>query len=133
MLTVIFRNCETDRTLEKEFRTRKEAFQYLEKNELLSMEHYEYSDEHMGFVNVYEVTREYGGPEEGGWYYNSLRCIEAIPVRHSNSYEMVRWAKEQYKHIKHGNIYSVLGGSELEVMWEENPCDSETQNRPYYE
>ena len=22
------------------------------------------------YVNAYEVTRHYGGPEEGGWWYN---------------------------------------------------------------
>ena len=23
------------------------------------------------YVNVYEYSREYGGPEEGGWYYDA--------------------------------------------------------------
>lgn len=134
MISVVFRNCHTDRIDEMEFRTRSEMFNYQEeRGDILSIEDYEYSDDHMGFVNVYEVTREYGGAEEGGWYYNSLRCIESIPVRYQHSDDMIKWANEEYKHIKSGNIYSVLGGSELEIIWEDEPCGSETRERPYYE
>lgn len=32
------------------------------------------------YVNAYEETREYGGPEEGGWYYTQGRCIKSVPV-----------------------------------------------------
>lgn len=33
------------------------------------------------YVNAYEVTRHYGGPEEGGWYYNHHEPIASIPVK----------------------------------------------------
>lgn len=29
-------------------------------------------------VAFYEVDREYGGPEEGGWHYNTGRFVRAI-------------------------------------------------------
>jgi hypothetical protein len=29
-------------------------------------------------VAFYEVDREYGGPEEGGWYFSSGRFVRAI-------------------------------------------------------
>lgn len=29
-------------------------------------------------VAFYEVDREYGGPEEGGWYYDTGRFVRAI-------------------------------------------------------
>jgi hypothetical protein len=32
----------------------------------------------MKFVNVYEVTREYGGPEEGGWWFDCLTPIKSV-------------------------------------------------------
>lgn len=32
------------------------------------------------YVNAYEVTRHYGGPEEGGWWYNHLQPLASIPV-----------------------------------------------------
>lgn len=33
------------------------------------------------YVNTYEVTRHYGGPEEGGWWYNHDEPIASIPVQ----------------------------------------------------
>lgn len=29
------------------------------------------------YVNVYEVSREYGGPEEGGWWYTVRYPVES--------------------------------------------------------
>jgi hypothetical protein len=133
MITAIFTNYETGKRTEKEFNTRKDIFNYLEENDLLTLDHYEHLDGHMGFVNVYEVTREYGGPEEGGWWFNALRCIESIPCRAENMDTMIQWAKNEYRNIKSGNIYSVLGGSELEVMFEDSPSESETRRKPHWD
>lgn len=33
------------------------------------------------FVNAHAVTRHYGGPEEGGWWYNTGEARASIPVR----------------------------------------------------
>lgn len=33
------------------------------------------------YLNVYAVTRHYGGPEEGGWYYNSGRPLASVPIK----------------------------------------------------
>lgn len=35
---------------------------------------------HQPYVNAYEESRAYGGPEEGGWYYTEGRPIASIPV-----------------------------------------------------
>jgi hypothetical protein len=32
------------------------------------------------FVNVYLVSRVYGGPEEGGWWYDSGEPLASVPV-----------------------------------------------------
>jgi hypothetical protein len=134
MLTAYYKNWTTGDEIHKEMKNRKAVFKYLENSEDdLELMDYQYKNDHIGFVNVYEVTREYGGAEEGGWYYNSLRCLESIPCQHGYASDIIEWAKEEYAHIKHGNIYSVLGGAELEVMWEDSPCESETRNRPHYE
>lgn len=29
------------------------------------------------YVNVYEITRCYGGPEEGGWWYDEGEIVES--------------------------------------------------------
>jgi hypothetical protein len=33
------------------------------------------------YVNAYAVTRNYGGPEEGGWYYNAGEPLASVPIR----------------------------------------------------
>lgn len=33
------------------------------------------------YVNVYHLYQEYGGPEEGGWYYDSWEIVESIRKR----------------------------------------------------
>ena len=35
------------------------------------------------YVNAYLVTRHFGGREEGGWWYNWLRCVASVPVKAS--------------------------------------------------
>lgn len=35
----------------------------------------------MLYVNVYHVSQLYGGPEEGGWYYDAGEPIASIPVK----------------------------------------------------
>jgi hypothetical protein len=32
------------------------------------------------YVNVYLVTRHYGGPQEGGWWYDAGEPLASIPV-----------------------------------------------------
>ena len=32
------------------------------------------------YVNAYEVSRHYGGPEEGGWWYNVFNPLASIPI-----------------------------------------------------
>jgi len=29
------------------------------------------------YVNIYRTEREYGGPEEGGWWFTTGECIES--------------------------------------------------------
>lgn len=87
----------------------------------------------LSFVNVYEVTRHYGGDEEGGWWYNYYDCIESIPCEEKYSDTMTEHLANKYKGLKHGNIYSVLGGVDIEVLTESEPAESQTKETPRYE
>jgi hypothetical protein len=93
----------------------------------------EYLPDVLGFVNVYSVTRHYGGPEEGGWYYNWYTCLESFPCRYKNQHEVVEYLESEHGMKRFGNIYSVLGGKEIYITWEESPKESESTERPYYE
>lgn len=83
------------------------------------------------YVNVYRVERSYGGPEEGGWYYNHYDCIDSKEVPFSKIDETKESLRKKYG-TGEGDIYSVLGGYEICILVEEEPARSETKERPYY-
>ena len=85
------------------------------------------------FVNVYEVTRHYGGPEEGGWWFNWYVCVETYPTRNKNADTVKENLIKAYEDKAYGDIYSVLGGTEIHVMIESKPAESQTRERPMYE
>ena len=65
------------------------------------------------YVNAYEVTRHYGGPEEGGWWYNHHEPIASIPVKaisiagHSNVCWTCEAANEGRTHHETGEKYEL--------------------------
>lgn len=85
------------------------------------------------YVNVYKVTRHFGGHEEGGWYFNWYECIECVPTKNKYSDDICEELEKQYEHMKRGDIYSVLGGTDIIVNIEKSMKESETKERPYYE
>ena len=82
------------------------------------------------YVNAYEVTRHYGGPEEGGWYYNHHEPIASIPVKavskagHSNGCFICESARRGEIHPVTGEAYELCKWSfELEAT---DPAQVET-------
>lgn len=63
-------------------------------------------------VTVYAVTRCYGGPEEGGWWWNAREQVTSIPLREAGSVEEINsiltFLEGRYE--DEGDIYSVRGG-----------------------
>ena len=49
------------------------------------------------YVNAYIVTREYGGPEEGGWYYDAGYPVASMPV-----FVVVDIADEEIEEVRSG-------------------------------
>ncbi len=61
------------------------------------------------FIGIYEVERRYGGPEEGGWWYNWNTHIASVPVlkdrRESSKWverKVPRWANRGYRRWERG-------------------------------
>lgn len=84
------------------------------------------------WLNVYEVTRNYGGPEEGGWYYNHMDCIESYDVSRLSYPKMLELLAEllkRWEEVAVGDIYSVRGGVAYEVCVEGAECKSQTTQR----
>lgn len=84
------------------------------------------------WVNVFEVMRKYGGPEEGGWWYDTGQPVASIPVKGLNRAEHLAkaWRKRCPKTHKR---YSVLGGEDFDVRVETRFAAPYPAVRPHYE
>ena len=124
----------------------------------------------MLYLNAYAVTRHYGGPEEGGWWYNSGEPLASIPIdshkvlgagheyqptdlaegcdqcglNFNEHYceevidqehlrQMEAQLKEKFDYVSEGSIYSVNGGSLLEISLEEQFAAYWPSERPRFE
>lgn len=96
----------------------------------------------MQLLGVYTVTRHYGGPEEGGWWYNQLEHVESVeaasdidPTRAAlAAIDITREAlAAKHADLQYGDIYSVLGGQQVQVLIESTPGEWQTTERPRYE
>lgn len=85
------------------------------------------------WVNVYKITRHYGGSEEGGWYYNWKECVESVEADLFELDDVINELQEEYHKQSTGDIYSVLGGVLYTVEVESKEAESESTERPYYE
>ena len=89
----------------------------------------------IAFFNVYSVTRQYGGHEEGGWWYDHTHLEFTVPFIYNQETAllMIKAHEEKIKDIPRGNIESVLGGVEAFVMIEREAGASASEGRPTYE
>lgn len=103
------------------------------------------------YVNVYEITREYGGPEEGGWWYTCYTPVTAKRARKKrNQREWLRVLEAEYVHRSTGagrilgggdfpdhdvdpnDMTGVVTGCDYAVRVEKTPFQSATTSRPQY-
>ena len=83
---------------------------------------------------VYEVSRNYGGPEEGGWWFDSGNLVESkvFGSEAAADAQCEQWRNGDY--ARTGNRYSVLGGEDYDCYWtNEEPEEFFPTERPHYE
>jgi len=112
------------------------------------------------YVNLYRVTRHYGGPEEGGWWYDAGEPLASVPIPgvwRSDEYPKaeipLEWKprtqllpvsiddfvreKERLMDLfvfeKWGSICSMRGGADIAVRSEEHMARNWPERRPHYE
>ena len=97
------------------------------------------------FIVGYSVGRAYGGPEEGGWWFDVLEpledCViqlppETIAVQDEDGLRRTidHFAKMWRREHAYGDIKSVLGGQEVAVFLEQGePGQHATTEYPRYE
>lgn len=98
----------------------------------------------MYYVSKYEVTRNYGGPEEGGWWYDLRKFIEVNsthPTRDQASIiaselnAKARADNQQADGARYQGRYSVANNIDTVYYVEDNPGarDDTDKPTPHYE
>lgn len=83
-------------------------------------------------VAVYECDREYGGPEEGGWWFESGELVHKITVPAGEVRQVIARLKQTYPYTgKRGSVNYSGGDYSIEV-WDEQPPVRFPKERPYY-
>ncbi len=86
------------------------------------------------YVNVYLLDKEEGGPEEGGWYYDTWE------VESSTKCNTVEEAKTQLEEVEREyakenegrpSISSVISKGRFDVRLEASPGESGNNYHPY--
>ena len=85
-------------------------------------------------VNAYRITRHYGGPEEGGWWYDRGEPLGSLPcASQREAREACDKMREKFEHLAEGDISSMLGGAEVGVYIEKEFARPFPESRPIYE
>ena len=89
------------------------------------------------YVNAYSVCRCYGGPEEGGWYYDEGQPLASVPLRADVEAGVIEIEKSRLTSLlgwtsKYSRS-SVLGGDDFKVYVEDHTAVPFPEVRPHYE
>lgn len=86
------------------------------------------------YVCAGSVTRHYGGPEEGGWWYNTTDPVAAVPVRTlAEARAAYANLREVYAEEGYGDIFSVGGGEAFDIFTSRDYPKTDPETRPHYE
>lgn len=85
------------------------------------------------FINAYEIDRCYGGPEEGGWWFDAGEIRRSIPCKSFEEAEAnVDRVRRAFK--SSGKSSSVIyDGGDYSVRIEEQPGKDYPERMPHYE
>lgn len=120
-------------TIEKQKRKGVEYFDIdicIEKdyNELTNSYEIVFNENDKCYISLYLTNRHYGGPEEGGWYYNTDELSLSIPTLYN--VDMIKRVlhdviKDRAEIEIYGGIESVLGGQYGWIRIEKIPGSAE--------
>jgi hypothetical protein len=86
------------------------------------------------WVNVYTITRAFGGREAGGWYYLKYECEKSRQVGFWEAQTLrMQWLLNYSKSHKWGDLRLRTGGQEVVVSIESRKAAQRTQRAPLYE
>jgi hypothetical protein len=88
------------------------------------------------YINAYYVTKQYGGPEEGGWWYNHgepLATIEIPTGASKESIEVIKGFLKVFYENLHNPPSSNVNGYEVEIVIQDKKARKYPWTRPRYE
>ena len=84
------------------------------------------------YVNVYSITREYGGPEEGGWYYTAGEPIASVRATAGTAESVAKSMRRKYVPTKQPKHWGRIVGR-VQIHIEDHPAKAFPTHRPHYE
>lgn len=89
----------------------------------------------MKYVNAYELTQGYGGPEEGGWWYDVGTPLASVPIYDDQDPEpVIEDLKGKFSYYdNYRERTSAAGGADLGVWVQDHVAQDFPQARPHYE
>ena len=90
----------------------------------------------MPYVNAYLVDRMYGGPEEGGWWFDAGVPVESIKCtpEEVRRVEVDRKARcREWNKSRNSDTGSVLSEGRYEVCLQDDFARFWPESRPFYE
>lgn len=84
------------------------------------------------YVAVARVERHYGGPQEGGWWYDTQEVLEQHRVQYCRVEYMKAKLMAKYGPSPRPDRYSVCGTYDIVAWWDDEPIKSDF-SRPGYE
>lgn len=85
------------------------------------------------YVNVYEIDRSWGGPEDGGWWYDSGEPVASIPFDTLREAEAFRDAmNKKFPHSGSSSSVAYSGG-DYAVFIEHKFARPYPERKPHYE
>ena len=87
------------------------------------------------YVNVYLVRRLYGGPEEGGWYYDHYKPVKSMPTLAKKAKRLARKVGDFCERVNDElpRISSVLSRGVYSVRTEDCLPKEDPTHPPHYE
>jgi hypothetical protein len=87
------------------------------------------------WLNAYHVTRQFGGPEEGGWWYNDREPLESCKIETDDQIDpLMATLITKHAHLHDERpLGSVLSGGKVEILTENHPGRHTPERVPHYE
>lgn len=91
------------------------------------------------YINAYDHNRAYGGPEEGGWWFDTGTLLASVPFHTDEQAERIKAVLKikleprfQHPHKYQSDISSVLCEGVLQILEEDEPGHDYPTTHPHY-